>query len=276
MRGKTAEEVVSVQFHAGLPLQLPGLIEQVYTYSPVVGTEDVPGQPLDLVLAGKFGQDKAVMLGDTRNDARQFIYEPLPEVISPLEYEAVRVLLFGNWSQQVQDYYPLPGGVSDARDHMSLIGTEYVFRCSNRAIARGLADHKAGGGQVYLYTFDHPLSFDCWGKNFTFCWMNSTQVCHGSELPLLFGSADFFYKPTEAEHALEDQLRAYWSGFAHGRVNSASGALLGNATLGAIDWPAYSASTDLSMSLDIPLEVQRARESEVCDGLWDKAGYTKF
>lgn len=178
MRSRPAEEVVAVQFHASLPLQIPGVVEKAYTYSPVTDTPDIADQPLLMIQAGRFAKDKPVMLGDTRNDARQFVFEPIPTPVSPLAYEAIRVLMFGNWSEGVNEYYPLPSDVTDARDLMSVIGTDYVFRCSNRAIARSLAC-QGTTGEVFLYTFDHPLSFNCWGKNYSFCWMNSTQVCHG-------------------------------------------------------------------------------------------------
>ena len=98
----------------------------------------------------------------------------------------------------------------------------------------------------------------------------------GSELPLLFGSADFFYSPTPAEGVLEKQLRTYWTNFAHGRVDNAGGFLKGDPAIHAQDWPAYAPESDLSMSLDIPLQVQKGRQGEVCSGLWDHAGYTKF
>jgi len=74
------------------------------------------------------------------------------------------------------------------------------------------------GAPVYLYHFDHTLSFPAaWGPNYTFCDYNVT--CHGSELPFVFHQ-HMQYSWTDQEAALSAQMANYWLNFA---VNGADG-----------------------------------------------------
>lgn len=62
-----------------------------------------------------------------------------------------------------------------------------VFSCPTRNAARTIAKQAPQvADSIYVYFYDHPLSFPGWGANFSFC---NDHVCHGSELPVLYNSA---------------------------------------------------------------------------------------
>ena len=46
-------------------------------------------------------------------------------------------------------------------------GTDYTFTCPTRYATRGFVNNTAA--PTWLYVFNHSLSFDGWGKNFSFC-----------------------------------------------------------------------------------------------------------
>lgn len=59
-----------------------------------------------------------------------------------------------------------------------------LFPLSFRKVLTSIS--KSNEHDVWAYYFDHPLSFDAWGPNYTFC---LGHVCHGAELPFVFVSA---------------------------------------------------------------------------------------
>jgi hypothetical protein len=62
-----------------------------------------------------------------------------------------------------------------------------VFSCPTRNAARTIAAKAPQlASSIYIYYYDHPLSFPGWGANFSYC---NGHVCHGSELPVLYNSA---------------------------------------------------------------------------------------
>lgn len=65
------------------------------------------------------------------------------------------------------------------------------------------------GAPLYLYEFDHPLSFGpaVWGDS-THCY---TETCHAGELPFLFNPvADVNLTMTPAEVTLTAAMQRYW------------------------------------------------------------------
>ncbi len=50
---------------------------------------------------------------------------------------------------------------------LQVMGTDYMFTCPTRyAVSFVNAVEKE---PVWLYVFNHSISFDAWGKNFSFC-----------------------------------------------------------------------------------------------------------
>lgn len=110
-----------------------------------------------------------------------FIYLADHNKLNDAEYTALIGFIFELKSPQVLALYPPKPFIGDKRPAISVLGTDYVFTAPNRNIASSLSKYN----KVYLYQFDHVMSFGnaAWGPNFTFC---DGHVCHGSELPFLF------------------------------------------------------------------------------------------
>ncbi len=115
------------------------------------------------------------MLGTVREEAYPFIFLASPTAeIDNLEYVAINAYLFGLSAYSVLEKYPIPGifDGEDLRPLLGVEGTDYVFACLTRRVARAAA---AARPATYLYQFDHVLSFDPWGSSYPFC------VGHGTE-----------------------------------------------------------------------------------------------
>ncbi len=51
---------------------------------------------------------------------------------------------------------------------MQVMGTDYTFTCPTRYAVRGFVN-AVKEEPVWLHVFNHSISFDAWGKNFSFC-----------------------------------------------------------------------------------------------------------
>lgn len=133
------------------------------------------------------GRAKAVplMLGNVANDARIFIYEGLTKPLPSWLYDTAIPLIFsgGDAAKTILDMYPATNS-SDARDALSVLGTDYLFACPARAIA---TVHAKRGLPTYHYEYSHVASFDPWFANQSYC---AKSVCHGIDLPFIFGTAE--------------------------------------------------------------------------------------
>lgn len=205
----------------------------------------------------------------TRGDS-----DPAAVICGPeIEFDVLLYAIFGANGTAVGALYP-PANSADTRDTMATIGTHYTFHCSNRRLARAIA--AASPSHLWLYHFDHILSFpQAWGPNFTYC---DDKVCHGAELPLLFGTADLYYKVSADEEALGKQLRGYWAAFARG-MESADGSLTPAGAAQGPAWPAYNEANDawfqINTAGDGGLQVSPQWEDRYC-ALWDSLGYGAF
>ena len=50
-----------------------------------------------------------------------------------------------------------------------VMGTDYTFTCPTRYAVKALIQQDEKNNPVWLYNFNHSLSFDGWGKEFSFC-----------------------------------------------------------------------------------------------------------
>ena len=58
---------------------------------------------------------------------------------------------------------------------MQLLLTDYTFACPTRLAT---LTYLKTTQPVWLYMFDHPLSYDGWGANFSFCNGHSCELVH--------------------------------------------------------------------------------------------------
>jgi carboxylesterase type B len=151
---------------------------------------------------------------------------------------------------------------SDKREDLSILGTDYIFTAPTRHILLEVYN-QTQSSNVYLYQFDHNLSFDGWGPRYPFCVNHS---CHGAELPFVFQQFSGFV-PSPEEQVLSNRMVKYWTNFAY----------TGNPNIGpqdvSVNWQSIT-NTNLNYMLFSTPEVklQSGLRKAQCD-LWDKLGY---
>lgn len=122
---------------------------------------------------------------------------------------------------------------------------------------------------LWTYAFNHSFSFPAWGPNFAFC---NGHVCHGSELPYLFNTAQYLgYSFTPDEAQLAAVMAAYWTNFGWtGNPNQGPSHI-------PINWPQYNATnrfSSLNMSPPSYTILSDSAVSKNCD-FWDRVGYRR-
>jgi carboxylesterase type B len=146
------------------------------------------------------------------------------------------------------------------------MANDYIFFCPTRNATMNAAKSAA---PLWTYAFNQSFSFPAWGPDYAFC---NGHVCHGSELPYLFNTAQLLgYKFTPQETELTQVMSNYWANFA----------MTGNPNLGPfrtpVSWPQYNSTnhySSLNMSPPNYRIVSDALVSKNCD-FWDQIGYRK-
>jgi carboxylesterase type B len=176
MRAIPADAIAAISHDVGMGYEplLPHVVDNVYDWSPYLDNNWLYGQPLDLMLQAKVA-NVSLMIGTTHDEALQWVYQPIKVPVTDLEFDVALVAIFGENGPAIGKQYPIPQALrNDTRPVMADIGTAYTFHCGMRAGTAALAPVLP---EVYLYTFDHILSYkECWGPEFVFC---EDAVCHG-------------------------------------------------------------------------------------------------
>ncbi len=224
-----------------------------FPWSPVVEEQPI------LSLARGEGAAVPVLMGTVANETNYFAGLLPKGRIDEAEYLAIVAEVFPLHVAAILKRFPpeLEGNVTLTT---ALLATEYLFSCANRLAFRGQKN-----SSVFVYAFDHPLSFgsEWWGPEHVLCW---NYTCHSGELPLVFGSAPLMgFNLTGAENRLVSTFHIYWGNFAH----------TGNPSIGPFSvpfsWPANSAADDRYMRLDgSGAAVRTGYRSAVCDFFADK------
>lgn len=262
LRQQSIDVVLDAQQSSENHLSLLYPLKVFLPWTPIVDGIDILQQPVEAFAAGKF-TSMPTMLGTVRQEGVIFVYEAWEKPVSQVEYDAVLLGVFHENVLEVLSMYPLTN-TSDARSALATMATDYIFVCPNRVVTRAIAKSSEGRNHTFLYHFDHVLSFDesAWGPNYTFCF---GQVCHGSELPFEFHSYGD-NTPTSDETKLARDIIIFWTNFAWS----------GNPNIGpnvpSIQWPVYTAESDLNMRLSTPPQIQQNLLREICDQ-WDGIGY---
>lgn len=171
-----AQTVVDTTFNYHHPLEV------LLPWSPLTDAKGpITYQTLD-AFQNKTARPMPLMLGATSEDALMFVYMADASPVNAIEYVGVVSFFFTTGAPWVLKHYP-PNGIRDMRPLLSTLLTDYVMVCSSRHIANLAASYFPSNAPVYYYQFNHPLSFDGWGPNYTFC---VDKVCHGADLPFVF------------------------------------------------------------------------------------------
>lgn len=263
---KTTAEILAAQLATKL-FPWPNTFMKAYEWSPTIGSAEVPYQALDGLKSGNFSP-LPIMFGSLLEEGVQFVDLLFTSPMSKAEYEAAIIGVFGvKAAVDILGAYRCDGNeTSDCRPVMAQIATHKVFSCPTRNAARTMASLAPQiANSIYIYFYDHPLSFPGWGSNFSYC---NGHVCHGSELPVLYNSATsygFQFQPDEI--TLATQMEQFWGSFAHGATGPIS------IPASNIAWPVYNATGSYTIQLNTPsLAIQQNRLNDLCD-MWDKIGY---
>ncbi|EAL61656.1 hypothetical protein DDB_G0291344 [Dictyostelium discoideum AX4] len=227
-------------------------------WTPVVDGVLITDQPLALIQKGDYNK-VPIIVGTVRNEALVFV-AGIALDISKIEYIGGLIDIFG-LSHEIKIYElykPFING-SNFMDTLGVVGTDYIFVCPVRNAAMYLSTNS--DFPVYTYQFQHVSSFNPYGNGYDYC---ADQVCHGLELPYVFGNAGQ-YTFSAQEQILSTNMQNYWTNFA---VN-------GNPNIGNpvnIQWTQYSKSSDDMLTLDTPSYMQSNYLKNYCD-YWDSLGY---
>lgn len=261
MQSKPADAVLKAQLSTFF-LSLKDLWDMMLLWTPTIDGYDFPEPPLNAFKAGRAAK-VPVVIGTVQNEGLIFVKKAV-SYVSKVEYDALMVALFGPINGiRVDILYP-PRSVAGKNKTMvaSHVITDYAFRCATRKATEYLS--KINNGQVYLYRFNHALSFakQSWGPNYQYC---DPYTCHGGELPFVFNPVALVgvqFTPQEAK--LSAAMQAYWTNFA--KTGSPNGPMAVPMT-----WPVSVNGTDsVNLLLTAPqISVNTNYNAHMCQ-FWDK------
>lgn len=258
LRSKTADEVAEAQLKSRAKPTSLKLLEFFEPLGPLVDGDVVPMEPVDAIQNNKV-LNIPIMVGSLTEEARIFVYLAWGKPLTVAEFIAVMFATYPNHLNQLLKMYP-PVGLTDTRDLLTRVGTDFIFTCVARNMSRNLMMHKS---DVFRYVFNHTFSFQGWG-NFSFC---EGHVCHGEEIAYVFHSANQpGFNFDQEEEVLSNQMISYWTNFAY-----TSDPNKGPNSVDVI-WPAYDGASE-SMIIQTPkFEPRKDFLKNYCD-FWDSIGY---
>lgn len=222
-------------------------------FGPAIDGTLLTRQPIDGAADG--ADTKPVLLGANRNEGALFVRS---EQMSIADYAGRVASLFGRSFEKVLARYPRRGDGNNGSSWAEVQGHALVV-CSTRHVA-------AKAKTAYLYAFNQEPSFAVWGGP---ACRRDGNVCHGAELPFVFGNADKIGGRFTADEAkLSSRVMDYWTNFAaHLDPNGPSPAAA------APLWPRFGEPTKDYLMLDAPtIAVQPDPYRDTCE-FWDGIGY---
>jgi cholinesterase len=268
LRNRTAAQIVEAQ-NSVITIDPSAPISVFMPWQPTADGELITGQPMIEFPKGNYNR-VPFMLGNVDQEGLLFIYTALPKGLTPAQYRQIVTYVFGlRHAKTVLDMYPVPEGATDARPQLSVLGTDYIWACSHRNISRYMSDF----APLWLWHYDHVMSFNPWGPNFSEC---ADAVCHGAELPFVFNTAIFSsnfshgvynFTFTPAEDELTSLLSSQFGNFAHTH-NPNQGP-----TAHSLQWTQYTAQNDVRIRWQTPHSTtETGYRKQQCD-TFDTIGY---
>jgi len=241
LRAVPAATIVTNQ--GALP-HVPGIIE------PRV----VPVDPL--VALGQNGSPVPLLIGSNREENAMInddptVTPPLTDADYEASVDAEYDPLGAGVANQILALYPV--GSYDAPIYALIaVDSDALLTCPTRETARAAAG--ATRPSVWRYLYIHRYENDPT--------LNLYRAFHTAELFFVFGNIEppdpNGYTPTAAEVTLAGQIMGYWTRFAAtGNPNGA----------GAVQWPAYDATTDAMLQLDDTFVQINGYHNPQCDYL---------
>lgn len=257
--------------HQSSPLlEIKGMLEGFkgqLIWAPVVDGKLIPTQATQ----AKF--NKPILIGTNRNEGVIFAVEEqmtIPftkkKIVPKIKYELFLPFLFPLKKAakifEMKRYRPRFGDNTVPLSHLL---TDYLFTCANQEVMNNALV------PIFAYYFTHVPSFNVWPKD-PLCAPKEDKVCHGAELPFVFGNPITLRTPkgtprvphqfTPAEKVLSNTMIAYWTHFAHHQSPQ-------DPTLP--DWPPYQKDQPIWLVLDEKI-TQKNNLNAHCD-FWNTVGY---
>jgi para-nitrobenzyl esterase len=226
-------------------LATEGMASTNIVFWPVVDGFVIPDDPVKLFDSGTINK-APVLVGNNGNEGTLFVLESPPT--DDATYLAFANSIVPDQGTAIVAQYPISSYMGSYQAAAADLMTDGTFLCPSRRVARGIV---ATGTPVYRYDFEHVF------ENPPFPGLG---VFHGSELVFIFGNAiagEFGLSPDEVP--LQTLMRGYWSSMA------ASGNPNGG---GRLAWPAYDATTDPEIVLNLTPSTETAQKKAICD-FWD-------
>ncbi|KAF7229570.1 cAMP-regulated D2 protein [Nothobranchius furzeri] len=263
----TPQAVLAAQMKTSSKIVNPFKFLEVFeTWGPHIDGELIKEQAISAFQSGRWQKEKAVLLGTTSEEGVLFVYGVFNKPVSVLECTVYIAAIFKQHALQVLHKYLPLYKEADRRTMLTQIVTDYVFLCPSRRSAR---IGTAAGSQMWMYVFDHVASdFSVW-SGLTFCYK---RVCHGAELPFLFGSSSVAnYTLSLSEKLLSNRMLCYWGAFAHtGDPSSRAQQTTFCREQRLPIWPRYSDTSGwLVMNLTVRSHAQVGARNRICD-FWDQ------
>jgi para-nitrobenzyl esterase len=233
LRAKTPEELLAVSGQSG------SVMEQGLRWKPVADGYMLPDVPTKLWAEGRHHK-MPLLIGSNLDEGNLFLQGL---TLEPAQYEQQMQAVFGPYTQEALALYPVKSA-DDITPAFSRMLTEVGFASTARFAARAMS---ATGSPAYLYQFTR-VPFD-----------NPMGAFHGVEIPYVFGNTALFSVMGAIEQAdtdLSAALMRYWTGFARSGVPEYEG---------AVEWPAYEASSDRYLELGDTVEPGAGLYREACD-----------
>lgn len=198
-------------------------------FLPVVNPADplLPQSPKAAITAGNYNKGASIIGSNARELGLFQLSGAAPVVRTIAELGAVIDARFGPLSPQVKQQYTAASD-ADANDTLTRLGTDLIFRCPARALARRTAGQ---GSQVFLYHFEEGIAF------------------HAFELPYVFKAPNPILGAATLVEFVSEQFQTAFTSFAAVGEPQPSLAPPGGPVTDVVfgdlpPWPRYTAATD--------------------------------
>eukprot|EP01062_Namystynia_karyoxenos_P065954 TRINITY_DN59_c0_g1_i1.p1 TRINITY_DN59_c0_g1~~TRINITY_DN59_c0_g1_i1.p1 ORF type:complete len:574 (+),score=236.68 TRINITY_DN59_c0_g1_i1:95-1723(+) len=273
VRSLGTDDIIAVQSKTHPQIgPIGNLFEDLFMpFTPTVGTEELPVQPIDAALHG-VAAGVPTVFSTVSEEAIQFIYAAFGKPISGLEAQAVVGVLFDLHTEKVLKMYPKPEGpdAKDGRMWLSRIATDYIFTCATRRAAGVYSQSYPS----WRFEYTHHNSF-------TQTMFNTSNpipscighVCHACDLPLFFGTWGQLpggkVVPTDAEILLSKQIQQTISNLLRHK-DAAAAKLPGTDVVP----PRFDSAHPEALQEETPLGLAAAYRGSYCD-TYDSLGYSR-
>eukprot|EP01127_Copromyxa_protea_P010262 TRINITY_DN2491_c0_g1_i2.p1 TRINITY_DN2491_c0_g1~~TRINITY_DN2491_c0_g1_i2.p1 ORF type:complete len:415 (-),score=72.93 TRINITY_DN2491_c0_g1_i2:157-1401(-) len=261
LMAKTPDQIVAAQDSKKL-INVGNLIQVAMPWAPVVDDELIfHNSAFDAILTGHWNTVPLIVGGNQR-DARLFIWEIFNDTLSSWKYALAAAAIFNPKGGDVLNRYPPLG--DDSRPVLGQVINDYLFSCPARHLI-DLSSQVNIDVPVYLYRWNHSLSWDGWGPRYAEC---VNYPCHGTELVYEFDPPfrSQISPWISGEATLSHSIMDYFSNFARtGDPNKGP-------HVPSVVWPVWTQDKKSSLVFQTPNTVVSSLSNYDCT-FWDGLGY---